>query len=315
MKSASSTQRLVQGALMAALYMVLFLITVYVPFLGFISLFFLPLPFIVHHLRFGLKSGALVGGVCLFLSPLLAPLPALFLTLVAVSAGLVMGYYYGEKKSPFLPLLAGMLTYLANYVLAFLVTYFVFNLNMIDVLQQMMEDTLAITESTASFMPIPVDEDALAVYEEMVSFIVYIFPGLLILSSMLMAWINHAVARPILTRIGLDPQPLPPFRQWNLPKSILFYYLVVLILILLQVVEEGSTLLMLVVNLHLILELLILLQGFSFVAHFAYVKNIGRFLVILAVVLSLIPLFSSLIRIIGIIDLGFGLKERLKKAD
>ncbi|GGK30263.1 membrane protein [Caldalkalibacillus thermarum] len=315
MQSSSDTQRLVQGALMAALYLVLFLITVYVPFLGLIGLFFLPLPFIVHHLRFGLKSAALVGGVCLFLSPLLAPLPAVFVTLLAVSVGLVMGYYYGEKKAPFLPLLAGMLTYLANYVLAFLFTYLVLNLNMIDVFQQMMEDALIMTEQTAAFLPVPGDENALDVFQEMVDFMVYIFPGLLILSSMLMAGINHAAARPILSRIGFDIQSLPPFRQWNLPKSILFYYLVVLILILLQAVEEGSTWFMLVVNLHLILEILLLLQGLTFVAHFAYVKNIGRILVILAVILSFIPLFSSIIRIVGIIDLGFGLKERLQKAD
>lgn len=313
MNKPSSTSALTQGAASAAIYLVLLLIVVYIPLINMITFFFLPLPFIVHMFRHGLKSTALVGGASLFLTLIVAPLPALFITVVATSVGMVMGYFYSKEKGALAPVIAGMITYLFNYLLALMMSYFIFDINLIEAMKQQTLDIIKLTEETAGQLQLPVDEEMLALYKEFIPWIGYIFPAVMIMSSVIMAGLHHIISRPILSRLGHSIPKLPPFREWQLPKSILFYYLVSLMLVLMGFMEEGSTLFLIVVNLHPILDLLLFIQGLSVIAYFSYTKKIGKVLPIMSVVLIILfPILTFVVRMLGIFEIGFGLKSRLK---
>lgn len=313
MNKPSSTNALTQGAASAAIYLVLLLIVVYIPLINMIVFFFLPLPFIVHMFRHGLKSTALVGGASLFLTAIVAPLPALFITVTAASVGVVMGYFYSKGKGALAPIMAGMITYLGNYLLALMISYFVFDINLIEAMKQQTLDMIKLTEEAAGKFQIPVDEEILAVYKEFIPWIGYIFPAVMIMSSVVMVGLHHMVSRPVLSRLGHSIPKLPPLREWQFPRSILFYYLVTLMLVLLGFMEEGSTIFLIIVNLHPILELLLFIQGLSVIAYFAYSKKIGKALIIMSVVLIILfPFMTFIVRMLGIFEIGFGLKSRIK---
>lgn len=311
----SNTTVLTQGAILTAIYLILLLIVVYVPFLNLVLLFFLPVPFIIHTYKHGWQAASMVGLAALFLTPILTPLPTMLVTFFAASVGLVMGYFYAQKKGAFTPIIAAIMTYIANYLLTFLLAYVLFQINVIEMVQQMMEESFALTEGTVDFLNLPVDDAGLEQYKQAMALIPLIFPSLMIMSSMLMGFIHHWVSKPILSRVGCQVEPLPPFREWSFPRSLLFYYLISLLLVLVGLPEE-STIYLFVANLHPILEILLLLQGLSVIAYFAHWKKIGKALPIIAVVmLFLVPVTHFIFRFLGIFELGFGLKQRMKQAE
>jgi uncharacterized protein YybS (DUF2232 family) len=311
----SNIRSLTQGAISASIYLVLLLIVLYIPLINIVALLFLPLPFIVHMFRHGLKSSLLVGAVALLLTVIVAPAPmvTLLMTFMAVSVGLVMGYFYKRGKGAFTPLLAGIIAYIFNYLFALMISYFFFEVNMIAAMEQYVQDMMTMTEETANFLQLPLDEEQLSLYKEYIHWVSYIFPAAMISSAMTMTGLHHLVSSPILTRLGHPIEKLPPFREWRLPKSILFYYLVSLTIILLGMMEEGSTLFLIVVNLQPILEILLYIQGLSVIAYFAHTKGFGKALPIISVIATLLlPILFMVVRIIGIFELGFGLKQRIK---
>jgi uncharacterized protein YybS (DUF2232 family) len=137
---------------------------------------------------------------------------------------------------------------------------------------------------------------------------------LMIISSAAMTGLHHVLGRPILSRMGVTIERMPPLRDWQLPKSLLLYYIVTLGLIIFGLVEEGNALFLIVVNLHPLLEILLYIQGLSVIAYFAYQKKMGRILPVSAVILTFLfaVWVTPLIRFIGIFELGFGLKKRIK---
>jgi uncharacterized protein YybS (DUF2232 family) len=57
-----------------------------------------------------------------------------------------------------------------------------------------------------------------------------------------------------------------------------------------------------------------LLQGLSFVAYFTHIKKFPKAFLIIAVILTfLLPFVLYIVRILGIIDLGFNLRKRLEE--
>jgi uncharacterized protein YybS (DUF2232 family) len=246
------------------------------------------------------------------LTLILTPLPAVFFTVTAVSVGLVMGHLYVKREAPFLPVLLGMVTYIANFVFILVVSLLILNVNMIDVFEQSIQDSLAATEQTAAWLQLPLDEELSEHYETMLNRMAMMVPAMFLLSALFMALMHHAASRPVLSRLGMSIRSLPPFRTWSMPRSLLFYYLLALIFILVGV-EEGGAVSMIVYNVHFVLEILMLVQGLTLVAHFAYVKKWSKVIPVLAAVFALIPIFSTVIRILGILDLGLDLKKKLNQ--
>lgn len=315
MEPTNKTNTMTQGALMAALYMLILLIFVYVPIISYIALIFLPLPFIVLMYHHGLKPTLVMVAVTLFITPLLTPLPVLFVTVIVAAVGVVMGYFYKQRKSGFLPLLSGIVTYIVTFVFSFVAINVILNINVMTLMSQLLQENIIMAEDMAAMIGVELDPEMVDVLHEMQRSFVYMIPGALIILSLFLTTLNHAASRLVFKRLGMNIESLPPFREWNFPRSVLFYYLITLLLRLFEVGDEGTVLYILVINSSIVLEVLMIIQGLTFIFYFSYVKKLGRFLPVLAVALSLIPLFSGIIRLIGIIDIGFDLKKRIKPAD
>ena len=79
--------------------------------------------------------------------------------------------------------------------------------------------------------------------------------------------------------------------------------------------ETGSTLYMIMLNVSLILWVLLTIQGLSLIYFIIDVNGLPRFIKVLSTLIA-IPLYSFVI-LLGIIDLGFNvrdfIKEKIKK--
>jgi uncharacterized protein YybS (DUF2232 family) len=76
--------------------------------------------------------------------------------------------------------------------------------------------------------------------------------------------------------------------------------------------EEGTYWFWVIANLSFILQMLMVLQGLSFVFYITHVKGYPKAVPIVVIVLIfLLPFILYIVRILGIIDLGFDLRKRL----
>ncbi|OBW53312.1 hypothetical protein A9986_20835 [Solibacillus silvestris] len=77
--------------------------------------------------------------------------------------------------------------------------------------------------------------------------------------------------------------------------------------------EKGSFLWLVQTSAFQILFILVLIQGFSFLFYYCHEKNISKAVPIFAVVLTVFfPPIGVIVRIIGIADIGFDLREKVK---
>ncbi|MDV2684699.1 DUF2232 domain-containing protein [Alkalihalophilus lindianensis] len=305
------TRTLTEGAILAALFVSLLAITLYVPFAASITMWALPLPFILFVVRRGLKPGLMLLVVAILLSFMIAGLLGLPGALFFGAAGLVIGELYRRKLAPFNVLIGGSLIYMLNMLLVYVGLTLFMDENPIQFMSALLREQIQLAEATLIGMGQD-PADSLAPMYEMTERIVHLVPIMIIMSGIGLAILTVLLATVILRRLGNKVEKFPPFRDWQFPKSFLWYYLIVMILLLVGQ-EEGSTMYIIVWNLLPLLEIVMMVQGFAFIFYYCYHKKVNRALPIIIVIVTLIvnPL-TQIIRIIGIIDLGFDLRKRIK---
>ncbi|MBU8905777.1 YybS family protein [Desertibacillus haloalkaliphilus] len=309
-----NTRVLTEGAIIAALFAILLFLTLYLPIIGSIVIWLLPIPFIVYVYRHGLKAGLILWFVAFFVSFIIGGLLVLPLTLMFGSGGIVVGELYRRKKSAFAVLLGGSLTYIANLLLSFIASIVLFGIHPIEAIQEMMLQSIATAEGMLGAVGQESTEQLQPMYD-MIDQLIHLAPVMLIVTGIGFALIIQLIASVVLRRLGGQVEPLPRFREWRFPRSFLWYYLAVSLFIIIGV-EEGSTLYVVVWNLFPILEIAMTIQGLALIFYYFHVKKVSKAVPIIILILGfVIPFLLYLIRILGIIDLGFDLRKRMESQE
>ncbi|MFC0561272.1 YybS family protein [Halalkalibacter alkalisediminis] len=304
-----NTRTLTEGALMAAVFAILLLITTYVPFIGIITVWALPVPFVLFTLRRGLKPGFMLWTVSLLLAFLIGGIATVPTAFIFGSAGLVIGELYRRSVSGFSVLIGAGLIYTLNMLLVFLVLVLIVGENPMQLAADLTKEQLEFADSTlGSFGQ---GEEQVAAMIEMIDNLVYLAPVMIVGVGIILAVMTKLISYLVVKRLGHDVPALPAIRNWQFPKAFLWYYLVILILAMVGA-EEGTTMFLIIWNLFPLLEIVIAVQGFAVIFYFFYVKKVAKVVPILIVAVAiLIPPLLYVVRIIGIIDLGFDLRKRI----
>ncbi|TDL79229.1 YybS family protein [Peribacillus frigoritolerans] len=303
---------LTEGAILLALFTVLTLMTLYLPLFGAFLMVFLPLPFILYTVRHGIKAALTLMAASIFITLIVGSLFALPLTLTYALSGIVMGYFY-QKRQTAGALIGGTIAFLISFVVMYAASAAFFQIDPIEEATGGMNETIEMAKSMMAAIGQEANEAAINQLEEQMKYIGYLIPSLLVSVSFIFALLSHAVTVPVLKRLKIQLMPLKPFREWKLPSSIVWYYLIVSFLLFLNL-DTGSFLYIAAVNLLFVLQVLLVVQGFSFIFFYSHVKKYSKAIPVTAVILSLIlPILMYLVRILGIIDLAFNLRGRVKK--
>jgi uncharacterized protein YybS (DUF2232 family) len=301
---------MMEGALISGIFMVFMFMTIYTP-LGLITALALPVPFTIYAARNGWRRSILVVAVSSILTILIGALPSVLSALFAGSLGTVMGSLYRSHKKASIAFIGGTLTNLVFFLLSLVASFYIFGINPITTLQEMMRQSFETSQSVIERFG-QVDTKQVEMLMGMVDMIASLIPMLLIVGSAQFAFINHWISRKILQRLGTPAPGFPPFREWQWPKSVLFYYLAILVISMLVGVSRAEgwyvTALM---NIKPIFDIMMMIQGLSFVFFFSHAKGWGRGLPIIAIILAfLFPPFPFILTLIGILDLGMNLRKR-----
>ncbi|MBD3861133.1 YybS family protein [Bacillus sp. 28A-2] len=307
------TKALVEGAIMISIFSVMTLFYLYVPLLSIIFFLAAPIPIILYTIRHGLKKGIAAGAIGIVISFLIGSINGLLSAPMLIAVGIGMGVFY-SRRQPGNAIITGALIYLFSFLISFVVSVQLFEIDIMGIAKESIEQIIPMVESALKQSGASEQDIAkqLKQFTELQNTALSALPVALLILVTLMAFVNHWFVQPLIKRFVKDMPALKKFKDMRLPKSMVWYYLLTLLLMLIQS-EKGSFLWLVQTSAFQILFILMLIQGLSFIFYYCHEKNISKVVPIFAIVLSVLysPI-GVIVRIIGIADIGFDLRDKVK---
>ncbi|PEQ28277.1 YybS family protein [Bacillus thuringiensis] len=306
------TKFITEGAALLAIYAILLLISMYVPILGTVVTFALPLPFILLTIRHKLSNVLVIFVAALFVTIIVSQPMNLVKTTMFGLIGIVLGYMYKTRKKPVEILIAGTLAYLICFVLIYVASIKFFNIDIMKQMQSVFSESMVQSEKIVSAIGMPISKEQKELLTQMNDILQSLFPSILVLVAVCFSWITVIISGSVLKKLKHDIIPWPKFKDLQLPKSIVWYYVIFILLATFIKVDPTSYLHMVFSNLYVIFALLLVLQGLTFISFLAYRKGFTKGVPIISfIVCMFIPMLFPLVTILGIIDLGISLRSKI----
>ncbi|WP_010630824.1 YybS family protein [Sporolactobacillus vineae] len=291
-------------------------IYLYIPLLSLLTIWFIPIPLMYlvakHGWRYGTAALIVSAAFLLVLRPSLSVLtPVAFLI-----TGYAGGWMLLMKKSAFVILLATTLSNIAQLILALAGSVLLFHYNPVAELKTQVGETLGLMlRQSGPLLNQTQGGGMLSQYQTYLDYIGNLAPSILVVVGLIYALIVEWIGLPILRKLGVDAPKWVPFRNWKVPKSVIWFFLIALLLGQTGLLTDGSPLMVVTINITFIMEMLLAVQGMSFIFfvfhHWRLPLIIPVLIAVLTVALSFLLLQA--VTILGIIDLGFDLRRRMLK--
>lgn len=309
-----NVHRLTEGAILLAIFAILLVITLYVPVLGTVAHFFLALPFMMFATKNKRKDAVAFLIASLLLSLMVGTILALPLTLGYGLTGIIMGDFIRNGKSRNIVFIAGSIVFMLNLVVQYIITVVLFNLDVIEESIQLLRSSIEQASKIVSNLGLLQESNEVMIQQlnAAVDLLQILTPSLFVLASFLAVFIVQLVSFPVLKRFGVKVAGGKPFRDLKLPRNILYLFLIALLASLIFQPESGSYLHLALSNISYILQLVIIVQGLSFIWYISYQKQWPKAVPILILIaLMLMPMVLYIVWILGIMDLGLDLRSKL----
>lgn len=225
---------------------------------------------------------------------------------------IVMGVLYKKKSSARSVITGGTVAFLAQ-LLVFLLLLTLFGVQVTDEIRQFMRSSLETVPAELREL-IPA-----TMIDQIIDVMVQMLPLYLIGISVYYSVITHWLARKALNRSGESIPGLRPAKEWMLPKSFVWYYLIALVLNLIFLEPDGSMIVMMLLNVMPILMAAFTVQAFAFFFFLADVKGWSKAVPVILVIVSaflllLLPGIIQLFTLLGLFDVAFPIRSRMKKS-
>ncbi|MDP7991552.1 YybS family protein [Bacillus sp. MHSD_36] len=307
-----NTKFITEGAALLAIYAMLLLISMYVPILGTVVTFALPLPFILLTIRYKISNAFVIFTAALFITVIISQPMNLVKTTMFGLIGIVLGHMYKKQKKPVEILMAGTLAYLIGIMLIYVASIKFFNIDLMKQIQNMFNESMAQSEKIVTAAGMPISKEQKELFAQFNDVLQTLFPSLLVMVSVCFSWITVMISSSVLRKLKHDVIYWPKFKDIQLPKSIVWYYVIFILLSTFIKVEPTSYLHMVFSNLYVIFALLLVLQGLTFIAFLAHSKGFTKGVPIISFIACMfIPMLFPLVTILGIIDLGISLRSKI----
>jgi len=309
-----NVHKLTEGAILLAVFTVLLFITIYVPLLGTVVNFFLPAPFIMYAAKNKRIDSFVFLVAASILSLIAGTLLAIPLTLSYGITGLVIGDFIQHKRSRRSTYIAGSITFLIILVIQYAITVAFFKINFIKDSMELMRESIDQSISIFKAFGQEPNEAVLNQLNQGIDLMQSLTPTIFVLFSFIIVFFIQAITFPIVKRFGIDVGKSDPIRNISLPKSLLYYFIILLFISMVFQPEMNSFIHIALSNILFILQLLMIVQGLSFVWFYSHLKEWSKAIpILLTISLFIIPIMLYLVMILGIIDLGLDWRKKLQK--
>lgn len=309
----NQSKKLTDGALLTAIFMILLLLTIFVPIISIIAIFLLPIPFSYYTYKHNWKPAILMFAATIILSTLFFTLFSLPVTVLAGLGGIMLGVAIHQQLHPYETWARGSLGFVLGLLFIYIYTQLFMGVNWFSEIDNLLKESLQISHEMMSSLGVEQTEEELKAVESMMLQMKNLLPVGFVFIASIHAIISQWASYKVVNRVEAKQLKFPPFRTFKLPTAMIWIYFVAIVIAFFDL-DTDSILYLGVQNVHVLIGLLITLQGFSFIFFYAHKKNISKALPIISVVVTLLfPfLFLYIIRVIGIVDIGFSLRDRIE---
>ncbi len=310
MKATVNIKPLVESGLLTAITVVLGLISFYMPVAGLVLVFVLPLPIALLGTRHGIRWSIMSTMVtAIFSAILLNPLHAIIMIFSFGISGITMGHCLRSAYPLPKTLLLGAVAAMLSIAAGFLIGLYVMGFNIVDM--QAAAVRKAVEWALAHSRP---DGPGAAYYADKIETItklyLIVYPAGFAISALIFSYINLILAKTVLTRLGHPVASFPPFKLWTLPGWLVIAYGAALLSTYYGQAKNIVLIYNLGLNLQLVTNTLLLVQGLAGFAYLAGKHSLPRWAAIIIVTLLFShELLTQLLLLGGLFDLAFDLRK------
>lgn len=267
-----------------------------------------PKRFVVYYVLSLLVVYALTAA---FGAGILGTVAAIF-SLFLLIPSIVMGVMYRKKAAARSVITGGTVAFLAQMLL-FLLLLTLFGIHVTDEMREFVRSSLDTFPAEFQQM-LPAN-----LIDQVIEMMIQLLPLYLIGLSLYYSVITHWLARKALNRNGEPIPGMKPAKEWMLPRSFVWYYLIALVLSFIFTEANGSMIAMVLLNVIPLLMFAFAIQAFGFFFFVAdargWAKAVPYVIVVVSIVLMpFLPGFMQLLTLLGLFDVAFPIRGRLKKS-
>jgi len=313
MQQPTNTKSMVEGALLAAITIILSLTALYIPVVGVFASLIWPVPIVILGIRHGLRTSilaTLVSGIVVAM--LEGPTQALTVVLSFGLIGIVMGWTIKRQFSPFkIMLISGAASLISRLILIGL-TLLIMGINPLTEEIAMMRESMDYVINMYKGMGMNPDtlESMTANFDNIFNLLSVAIPAILVSGSILDAFLNYAVTKMVMARLGQKLEGFTPFWLWRMPAYTVFFYLVGVLLVMLEQYWPRGILRPIGINLQLLFYFAFIIEGFSLMAYYMGKYNVAKgFRVLIVLMVFFNPFLSQILMWAGMFDILFNFRH------
>ncbi|HHW01395.1 MAG TPA: YybS family protein [Thermoanaerobacterales bacterium] len=309
----ANTRSMVEGAMLSAITIIISLIALYVPVLGIFASLIWPVPIVILGIRHGLRTSILATAVAGIVVAMFQGFAQAFNVVLGFGLlGVVMGWAIRKKFSPYKVLFVGSGASLVSEIALIVTTIYIMGFNPMQMELSAMRDSITMVGNIYKNMGASPEtvKQILESYGKILDFFAMAIPALLVMSSVVSAFLNYQVTKLILSRLGQKLEDFTPFWLWKLPDYTVFFFLLGVLMNLLEYYWPVGVLKSIGINLQLIFGFAFIIEGLSLVSYYMGRFNLNKILRVLFVFLIFFnPLVSQIVLWAGMFDILFNFRK------
>ncbi|URJ60389.3 DUF2232 domain-containing protein [Paenibacillus polymyxa] len=235
-------------------------------------------------------------------------LPAIYFLIPSI----MMGRIYKKGGPAFQALMTGMGIILAELLVVLFIATYSFGFDLSQYLRDQAAISASIVQQVLSTNPMFSNMNWTAEdTQKLGTMLIGKIPYVLIVTSFILAVITHALARPALSSLDVPVRKMKPAREWRLPRALIWYYLLAIVIEWIAGSSDSSWIQMVSISMLPLIHACFIIQTIGFVYFWTHSRKMSP---VIALLLSLVVLVFQPLRIIGIIDLAFPLREAITRS-
>ncbi|KAF6575551.1 DUF2232 domain-containing protein [Paenibacillus sp. SEL3] len=235
-------------------------------------------------------------------------LPAIYFLIPSI----MMGRIYKKGGPAFQALMTGMGIILAELLVVLFIATYSFGFDLSQYLRDQAAISASIVQQVLSVNPMFSNMNWTAEdTQKLGTMLIGKIPYVLIMTSFILAVITHALARPALSSLDVPVRKMKPAREWRLPRALIWYYLLAIVIEWIAGSSDSSWIQMVSISMLPLIHACFIIQTIGFVYFWTHSRKMSP---VIALLLSLVVLVFQPLRIIGIIDLAFPLREAITRS-
>ena len=316
------TRALVEGAIFAAITVVIGIIRFYVPIVALISIIW-SVPTILIAFRHGFKvsiNSVVVSSV--LVAVLTQPIQGLEFFIQFGLPGIIMGYLLNKKLSPGMTIFFTSIVLAVCSVLSIYLGMLVVGVNIATSYDKMFIDIKnAYSEAansmanTYSMMGISREEilKGTASFEKSIELMKLILPGGILVSGFMISFINFKLTRLVLKRINYFIEDVKPYSLWRLSNKWMFFVMSILFYVIVEIyLIKLPQLYALTMNIFTVTMILFVVLGLSVVKFYLDKYTVPKAFKGILMFLLLVT-FGNITMLIGVLDMPFDFRKLRNK--